>query len=144
MNFNVTEIREQLSIGFQITLEQCGKLSNHSVRIIKEALEPIKHDLRLAGAIVVVANIVFFEIALRLTKLSDKLFSKYVNSEENCKNIFALTLFSSLMIGINVGLSKGLQLSPLVTAGISTATVFSYILFKFCIAPDKDDKSKKI
>ena len=138
MNINIDGIKSQLQQGYEFVADQTGKLAHHSVRLLKQALERIRGDSRLAVATVVVANILFFEIAFLVTKIADKLFESFFGPEDNrsertimINSFIVVTMISSLLVGMNVALYRGLQspLSPLVTAAVSTATCVSYILF---------------
>lgn len=139
MDININGIKNHLQTIYQFGVVEGGKLKDHTVWAFNKALEIVRKDGRVAAATFVVANILIFEIALRVTSLVDKLIVYLFGPQENwgqkatyANSFFVLTLLSSLIVGANVALYKSLKtpLTPLVTAAISTATVASYLLFR--------------
>jgi uncharacterized membrane protein YqhA len=124
--------------GYQFSVEKVGKLKNLSVRILTHVVEHVRQDSRLAGVTVAASSILFLHITMRATIFADKFFSRCLGLDQKisqntflAKNIVCVTFFSSLLVGMSVGLVKGLQLplSPLATVGISTASCASVLLF---------------
>lgn len=152
MHINASAIKNQVYAIWNTVIEEGGKLANRTVKVLKPYLDYVRSDKRAAGASVVIANIIFFEIALRVANLAEILFTRLFGEEEHLsqtgkgiKGIFMVVLLTSLIAGMNAGLSKGLKLplSPLMTAAISASSCVSYICFRLWWASGSDDAVNK-
>lgn len=151
MNINLDGVKPYFQVGYQFVLDQGGKFAHHTVRVLNEALRYIRQDSRLAGVTVAVANILFLETAVRMITLVDKasayLFGPEEKWSERAKGFNALvvlTMVSSLLVGMNVALYRGLKspLTPLATTAIGTATCTSYVLLRLWKASGSSSKAE--
>ncbi len=151
MNISMDGIKDYLQIGsgFQFAAEQMGKLADRMVKVLKQALEYVRQDAYLAGATVVIANIVFLETAILVTRLANKILVCLFGSEEKWSktvitvhSFFILSEISSLVIGMNIALYQGIKmpLSPLAVVAISITTCATYILFDLWKANRNQDR----
>lgn len=139
MNINMNGLKNHLQALYQFGIEQIGKLQDHTVKFLKRGLEIVRKDPKAAGATIVLANILIFESALLVAKVADRCFIGLFGPESNWgekailfNSFVSLSIISSLVVGMNIALYRGLKspLTPLATAAISTATCASYILFR--------------
>lgn len=146
MNINFSEIKNYFNTGYQIAIEQGGKFYHRSVCVLTQASSYIRQDKYMSIATVLMANILFFEIAARVMDLADKTFSKGLGLDIknrtvlNTKSVVLVTFFTGLVAGMNVGLQKGLRLplSSLQITGISLAVFGNYVLFRMYLASGKN------
>lgn len=139
MHINTTEIKNRLYSGYQSASEWVGKFLHHSVRLLKPVFEQIRQDKRLAVPIVFGMNILFLEIALKVTEFAhdkfDRWFGPFKDQSVKAQEARSFVLLGILilpMIGMNFALRRGLQLplSPMLTTATSIATCMSYMGFK--------------
>jgi hypothetical protein len=105
---------------------------------LKQALEYIRQDARIAGVTIAVANIAIIETARVIAGLADRCLGVFGEDKELsegailAKSVTVLSVFSSIIVGLNVALYRELKapLSPLAAGVISTATCVSYIVFR--------------
>lgn len=149
MNININEVRTcfQTEMGFRLVVEQTGELAERSVKVLKQALEYVRQDVRLAGITVAVANVMFLETAVLVAGLADCILVRYLGPEEkwskrtiSVNSFVILSLAFSLLIGMNIALYQGLKLplNPLVTVAISIASCASCMLFHMWRAGGKE------
>jgi hypothetical protein len=135
---NFSSIKNQFCAGFHFIAEKIGKLGNRVIRFLKKLTEGIKQrDLCFAVATVTVVNILFLELAMRISSKASRLFADLLLKTETkyiklIRDIVNLGCFVSLMIGINFLLSKGFQptLKCATTTEIAVSACTSYILFQ--------------
>lgn len=137
MNTYFPRVKNYLNESHQIALKLYGKLAHHTVK----ALEHIRQDARLAGVTVVLANIPFLEVAVRVVGVFDRMIGDDAEWSQPAlltKSIGLLTLLIGMIAGMNAALAKGLKLplDGLKMTAISTAACTSYILFRMWLAKD--------
>lgn len=131
MNSFFSEMRNQLNMTRQFTSEEVSKPTVRFVHLLTQGLSYVRQDARLAGLIIIVANIFFTEIALQLTDLLKNVLRGC--SSLDGKRIFIFSpFFITVLAGMNVALAKGLksQLNPLTIVGISMVSCFSFTILR--------------
>lgn len=142
MNINIDGIKNYLQASYQYALQQGGKLGGYTIEILKQGLEHIRRDACLAGLTIAATNILIVEIAQRITSVADRCLGVFGADEDLSegamliKSVTVLSIFSSIIVGSNIALYKGLKapLSPMAAGAISTATCLGYITLRFCQA----------
>jgi hypothetical protein len=138
---SINELKNYLQIGCQFAISQGGKFLDHSVKVLHRTAVQVTQSERLAGALVLIANPLFLELTLYLTcKIEEKLCPQ-VNEQEEVKlshSFIVLTMASSLMVGMNMLLCRGvrLPLSSWAIAVMSVTACVCYTLFHLCIAKE--------
>lgn len=143
MSINLEGIKGRFFDHYQIVSEYGIQFGHDVMKIGKKTLDRVQQDPRLAAATLVVSNIIFLEVSLRICGKVSELFNCYIINDDElgknsilAKSIAVLLLFSGLIGAMNVGISKGLKLpfSPMQVAAISVASCASYALFRVWFA----------
>lgn len=137
MDITILSIKDQFLSAYQYASEKAGELAGHTVKAINQGvvifntgLGYVREDVRLAALTFAVVNIIIFELALGISILisNDK-----DESPSTVKSYLLLGVFSSILIGTNVALAKGLKtkLTPLTIFAISISCYALDIIFRF-------------
>lgn len=138
MEITIAEFNTHIQSAYEFVVKEYGKLRDHTVKLAKPYLELIQKDPRAAGATVAVANIIFFETAMKICEIIDKLVNRWVKdsdlggNSQIAKSLITLGLFVGMVSGMNVAMVKLLKLplSPMMVAAISTAACSSYVFLR--------------
>lgn len=136
MSVIVHGMKGLLQRGYQVDAIQIGKWNNHMVKIIKEVFAYIQKNRFAVEASTVIMNIIFVEIAIRITRVSYCAINCY--SKQHKKN-YEKYLLPSIVVGLcfvlirlNFVFYRGLQshLSPSFTGIIAVASCINYLVIR--------------
>lgn len=130
MDINFSVIKDRIQESPQFIWEKGGQLGACVVKECRKAIEYIKQDPRLCGVTVGILNIAFLYTAFGVTLLADKLWTRWYGKENPIRDLSLLTVFSGLLVGLNVVLFKGLEgsIGKWTFTAISVASCTGYVL----------------
>jgi hypothetical protein len=133
MNLNITNIKDQLYTSGLFAIGQVGQLVHHSVRILKETVDYVRQDARLAGLTFAIANIAFIDIAFKVAEYVNRNYLPHEGLTGEAVFGYLGTLFSAVVV-LNAALYLVLKpsLSPLQITVISLASWPGYFIYVFC------------
>ncbi|WP_068470931.1 hypothetical protein [Candidatus Protochlamydia phocaeensis] len=136
MDIHLNLVKTYFSGFYDHVAEQLGKLGQHAVKLHSVISERLQ-DPRLACGAVVVSNIAFVNIGLKVYRLADSILKKLSLSDESLgdtgriiKNLGLQGLLIGVIVGLNIAFAQGLNLplSPQLITALGVATCVSYIL----------------
>lgn len=137
MSIQFSEIKNQLVVHFQSGMKKLGQLGNYVVSQLNIGLEYTRNDKRLAAVAFVVANIACLHLAIMLSEAifsNDRVFGDMDKGKawNLTKKLVALTFVTSLLVGMNYGLVRALQLTsrPAAILAYCVTTLGTYAIFR--------------
>lgn len=134
MDITISNIQDQIGFAYDYVCAKAGAFAGHVVTVYDQGLTLVRQDSRAAAGATFAANIAIFELAIRITTLVDeKIFPRIFADEGNrVRGLLLLGVFSSIMIGLNVALAKGLQtkLKTVTIVAISIGAIACDMIFR--------------
>lgn len=142
MDINFSIIKDRIQESPQFIWEKGGKLASRVVKECRKATKSIKQDPRLCGVTVGILNIAFLYTAFGITCLVEKLWTRWCGEEDpkeqtypQVRDFSLLTVFSGVLVGLNVILFKGLKhsIGKWAFTAVSVASCTGYVLLSAII-----------
>ena len=136
-----------LATGYEFTAERVGHLGSRISDILKPALNFLGQNLGVTVVTIIAANILLFETSLLISRVFNRILPKFKEDSclDNAKTLLLLAIASSILVGSNLVLAKGLEsaVTPFAYGAISGASCSSYILVRLVIACIKQPLAAK-